>query len=266
MAFQIEEALTTAESIARAAGELLRDAYQKPCSVEFKGEVDLVTSADHASERLIVAALRSTFPDHAIIAEEGGSVGVESEFVWLVDPLDGTTNFAHTFPVFAVSIALRGPDGLLVGVVYDPLRDECFAAAKNRGAALNGLPIHVSPCSTLDQALLATGFPYDRRTAEDNNVRAFGVFLRRCQGIRRAGAAALDLAYVACGRLDGYWEMRLKPWDVSAGALIVREAGGSVTDYAGIEHKEFDGHDIIASNGLIHHEMLASLTELYHDR
>ena len=257
------QTLSTAESIARAAGGLLRAAYRQPRSISFKGEVDLVTSADHASEKLIVTSLRSAFPEHSIVAEEGSGGTRDGDWVWLVDPLDGTTNFAHAFPVFAVSMALRGPEGLLVGVVYDPLRDECFTAARGLGAWLNGQPIHVSACRQLDQALLATGFPYDRRTAEDNNVTAFGVFLRRCQGIRRAGAAALDLAYVACGRIDGYWEMRLEPWDFSAGALIVREAGGTVTDYHGVAHEVLDGHDTLASNTLIQSEMLGTLRELY---
>ncbi len=259
----VSSVLITAERIARAAGVLLREAYHQPRQIEYKGEVDLVTPTDRASEELIVSSLHDAFPDHAILAEEGGTDGRDSPLTWLVDPLDGTTNFAHAFPVFAVSMALRGPEGLLVGVVYDPLRDECFTAARGQGAHLNGQPIHVSACSTLDQALLATGFPYDRRTVADNNVTAFGTFIRRCQGIRRAGAAALDLSYVACGRLDGYWEMRLKPWDVSAGALIVREAGGKVTDYHGVEHEMLDGHNIVASNRLIHREMLSTLCEIY---
>lgn len=245
------------------AGEGLRAAYTQPRQVEYKGEVDLVTPTDRASEALIASSLRHAFPDHAILAEEGGGTAGGNGLIWLVDPLDGTTNFAHSFPVFAVSMALRGPEGLLVGVVYDPLRDECFTAARGQGAWLNGRPIHISDCLMLDKALLATGFPYDRRTVEDNNVAAFGVFIRRCQGIRRAGAAALDLAYVACGRLDGYWEMRLKPWDVSAGALLVREAGGMVTDYQGQAHEVLDGHNIIASNGRIHNELILTLSEIY---
>jgi myo-inositol-1(or 4)-monophosphatase len=241
---------------------LLRSAYRRPRQIDYKGEVDLVTSADLAAEKLIVSAVRDVFPDHAILAEEGGG-DQSGDHVWLIDPLDGTTNFAHGFPVFCVSIALRGPEGLLVGVVYDPLRDECFTASRGQGAHLNGEPVHVSACPALDKALLATGFPYDRRTVEDNNVHAFSVFIRRCQGIRRAGSAALDLCYVACGRFDGYWEMRLKPWDMSAGALIVREAGGRITDYRGREHGVSDSYNIAASNGPIHPEMLSTLAEIY---
>jgi myo-inositol-1(or 4)-monophosphatase len=224
-----------------------------------------VTQADRNSEKLIVAALREAFPDHTIVAEEGGGVQRGDHFTWFVDPLDGTTNFAHGFPMFAVSMALQDSQGLAVGVVYDPLRDECFTATRGHGAALNGKAIHVSDCPDLDHALLATGFPYDRRTVEDNNVRAFGTFLRRCQGIRRAGAAALDTAYVACGRLDGFWEMRLKAWDVAAGIVILREAGGRVTDYHNSE-EQVDGVEnwnVVATNGLFHSEMIATLDEIY---
>lgn len=212
-----------------------------------------------------MSALREAFPDHTIIAEEGGGVERGGGFTWLVDPLDGTTNFAHGFPVFAVSMAVQDADGLAAGVVYDPLRDECFTAARGLGAALNGSPIHVSTCPDLDHALLATGFPYDRRTAEDNNVTAFSVFIRRCQGIRRAGAAAIDLSYVACGRLDGYWEMRLHAWDAAAAIVILRESGGIVTDYQGgqAQPDRLDRWAVIASNGHFHAEMLAILRELY---
>lgn len=244
----------------------MREAYAHPRHVEHKGAVDLVTQADRASEEAIVSALRAAFPGHAILAEEGGGAELGSGGpIWLVDPLDGTTNFAHGFPVFVVSMALRDDAGLAAAVVYDPLRDECFSAARGRGASLNGAPVHVSACPDLDRALLATGFPYDRRTAEDNNVRSFGTFIRRCQGIRRAGAAALDLAYVACGRLDGYWEPRLQPWDVAAGMLIVREAGGRVTDYTGDDGQPGTIHnrEIVASNGRFHGEMIAVLSELY---
>ncbi len=259
------DALAAAERIARAAGEVLLAAHGQPRQVEHKGEVDLVTQADRRSEELIVSRLRQAFPDHGIVAEEGGGAESQNGLVWLVDPLDGTTNFAHTFPVFAISMALRGPEGLLLGVVLDPLRGECFTAARGHGAALNGQPIHVSACPNLDHALLATGFPYDRRTSEDNNVRSFDAFLRRCQGIRRPGAAALDLAYVACGRLDGYWEMRLKPWDISAGSLIVAEAGGTVTDYRGRADSDDlrAARQIVASNGKFHAEMIATLAALY---
>jgi myo-inositol-1(or 4)-monophosphatase len=233
--------------------------------VVYKGAVDLVTQADRAAEDLIVGALREAFPSHTIVAEEGSGVDRGNGFTWFVDPLDGTTNFAHGFPVFAVSIALQDAQGLAAGVVYDPLRDECFTAARGLGAALNGAPIRVSACPDLDHALLATGFAYDRRTAEDNNVMAFGTFIRRCQGVRRAGAAAIDMAYVACGRLDGYWEMKLHAWDAAAATLLVREAGGRATDYLGAETQPdgVDNWEVIATNGLFHPEMVAILSDLY---
>jgi myo-inositol-1(or 4)-monophosphatase len=226
--------------------------------------VDLVTQADRASEALIVASLRRAFPDHSIVAEEGGGIQ-QGGATWFVDPLDGTTNFAHGFPVFAVSMAMRDDQGLALGVVYDPLRDECFTAARGHGAFLNSVPIHVTDCPDLDHALLATGFPYDRRTAEDNNVRAFSIFIRRCQGTRRAGAAAIDIAYVACGRLDGYWEMRLHAWDAAAAIVILREAGGLATDYLGgqPDHDRVEDWDVIATNGRFHAEMVEVLTGLY---
>jgi myo-inositol-1(or 4)-monophosphatase len=257
--------LETAEAIARSAGARLREACSQPRHIEYKGAVNLVTQADRASERYIVSSLREAFPAHAVVAEEGNDHDGTSNLTWLIDPLDGTTNFAHGFPVFAVSMTLRDAEHILVGIVYDPMRDECFTAIRGHGAMLNGRPIHVSTVPKMEQSLLATGFPYDRQTAEDNNTRALGVFIRRCQGIRRAGAAALDLAYVACGRLDGYWEMRVQPWDVGAGILLVREAGGEVTSYEG------DGRDaailaagkVAASNGLIQREILATLEEIY---
>ncbi|GAB4473887.1 MAG: inositol monophosphatase family protein [Anaerolineae bacterium] len=261
----------TAAAIARSAGALLRDAYDQPRQIDYKGTVDLVTQADRAAEETILTALRREFPQHAILAEESGQIVPLTPsqdgagLVWLIDPLDGTTNFAHAFPVFAVSIALRDAAGPLVGIIYDPLRDECFSAVRGQGAALNGEPIRVSSVDQLQRSLLATGFPYDRHTAEDNNTAALGVFLRRAQGIRRAGAAAIDLAYVACGRLDGYWEMRLHPWDLAAGVLIVREAGGRITGYraAAPEEEILSGAQVVASNGLIHEEMLAALATLY---
>jgi myo-inositol-1(or 4)-monophosphatase len=257
--------LKPAEAIAREAGALLRDAYSKPREISYKGVVELVTQSDVAAEKIIVDGLIKAFPDHAIFSEEGSRRDTSDGYLWFVDPLDGTTNFAHGFPMFAVSMALRDAEGLLVGVVYDPLRDECFTAARGHGAHLNGQPVRVSPTPLLDKSLLATGFPYDVRTTADNNVEAFGVFARRCQGIRRAGAAALDLSYVACGRLDAYWELRLQPYDIGAGVLIVREAGGTVTTYSGdpSDHTILLAESVVASNGLIHSEMLSTLNEIY---
>ncbi len=248
--------------IAHKAGSVLRQGWGQVAHVGYKGEVNLVTEYDTRVEAMVIAALRRAFPDHAIHAEEEGDVetgnGPQAPYKWLIDPLDGTTNFAHGFPAFAVSLALTHRGVPVVGVVYDPVIDECFAAARGHGARRNGRPIHVSPTPTLNTALLATGFAYDRRTRPDNNVGHFAHFIRRCQGLRRAGAAALDLAYVACGRLDGFWELRLHPWDVAAGILLVQEAGGRVTDLEG-GPDYLSGEQIVASNGHIHDEMLAVL-------
>jgi myo-inositol-1(or 4)-monophosphatase len=262
----LQERLALAESAARRAGAVLRAAYDQPVSITNKGAVDLVTQADRDAEDLIIEALHDAVPDDTILAEEGGETqSGRNGLTWIVDPLDGTTNFAHGFPVFAVSIGLRTAEEVLLGVIYDPLRDECFTAAKDQGAALNNQPIHVSRVSALSNALLATGFPYDRHEAEDNNSLAFAVFLRRAQGIRRAGAAALDIAYVACGRVDAYWELRWQQWDVGAGVVIVREAGGTVSDYEGVPGDDhvLAGRRLIASNGLIHEEVVRILGEVY---
>jgi len=252
--------LKTAESIARAAGVILREGYAGEKNVAHKGAVDLVTEYDHRSEALIVARLREAFPAHAVVAEESGQNKVAGEYEWLVDPLDGTTNFAHGFPVFAVSLALTRRGQLLAGVVYDPLRDELFAAEMGQGATLNRRPIRVSAEADLSRSLLATGFPYDIRTNPHNNFAQFVQFQLRSQTVRRAGSAALDCAYVAAGRLDGYWEFRVKAWDVGAGALIAREAGGRVTTAEGDEN--FLGRDsIVVSNGHVHAQMLRVLRE-----
>jgi len=232
------------------------------CHVGFKGPVNPVTETDTAVEALIRDRLDVSFPEHRILAEEGG--GDEwadpGAPIWLVDPLDGTNNFAHGFPQVGVSLALVEDRQPVVGVVYDPLREETFTATLGDGAALNGEPIHVTEVKDLGDAFLATGFPYDRRTARDNNVRRLGHFLRRSQGVRRAGAAVLDLSYVACGRFDGFWEIRLHPWDVAAGILIVREAGGKVTDFEG-RPDCVSGWRIVASNAWIHEQMLAVIRE-----
>ena len=253
----IQNTLDTAIKIARAAGAILRQGWGRAGRVEYKGEVNLVTEYDRRAEALIVAALREQFPTHHIYAEEQGDAGPgDSPYTWLIDPLDGTTNFAHGFPAFAVSIGLMHQGEGVVGVIFDPTREELFTAGVGLGARLNGAPIHVSQAAELDRALLATGFAYNRRTAANNNVDNLARFVRRCQGIRRAGAAALDLAYVACGRLDGFWEMGLHPWDVAAGALIVRQAGGRVTDFGGGDDDHPSGRRIVASNGRIHNQML----------
>lgn len=245
------------ESTARQAGEILRAGWGAAKSIEYKGAVNLVTDYDRRTEKHILGVLRDRFPNHRFNSEEEGDVGsTVSPYTWMVDPLDGTTNFAHGYPVFAVSIGLIHDGQVLLGIVYDPTRDEMFSAGLGRGARRNGEEISVSSTAELDKALLATGFAYDRRTARDNNVDNLALFVRHCQGIRRGGAAALDLCYVACGRLDGFWEMGLHPWDVTAGTLIVREAGGRVTDFAQVDVKTPSGRRIVASNALIHNEMI----------
>jgi len=245
------EFLEAAREAALETGRMLRAALSEEVRVSFKGAVDLVTQFDGRAQHMIDARLRERFPDFGILAEEGLSRETGSAYRWIVDPIDGTTNFAHRFPVFSVSIALEKDGEGLVGVVYDPTRDEMFWAARGEGAFLNGTRIRVSRTAEVDRSLVATGFPYDLRVSPDNNVRHFNNFILRVQAVRRCGSAALDLSYVACGRFDGFWELKLKPWDVAAGALIVREAGGRVTDFAGEAVPSFHS-DLVATNGLIH--------------
>jgi myo-inositol-1(or 4)-monophosphatase len=260
---ELDDYLAVAEEVVAAGAAYLREAVGRPQQVERKGVLDLVTDTDRAVERLIVERLRRAFPYHMVIGEEEWSARPPApppaaSWVWYLDPLDGTTNFAHRHPHFAVSLALmRGGEGQ-VGVVADPLRDETFTATRGGGARCNGAPIQVSATASLDAALLATGTPYDRRERADQYLGVIRAFMMECQGIRRAGSAALDLCWVACGRFDGYWEWRLGPWDVAAGALIVREAGGAVSDFGGAAHDIF-GAETLASNGHLHDAMLALL-------
>lgn len=240
MSEQPELAFAKAASrIALEAGALLRDYYRKGVATEYKGDVDLVTEADRVSEKLIVERLHEAFPNHGIYGEEGTRSRLESGFRWYIDPLDGTTNFAHGFPVFCVSMGLelRTPslrpseDGEIVAaVIYDPTRDELFTAEKGKGAYLNGACIHVSRTPVLAEALVATGFPSHKRH-ENPNIHFYHQFTLRSHGVRRAGSAALDLAYTACGRFDAYWEFNLNPWDTAAGALLVTEAGGTMSGF-----------------------------------
>ncbi len=262
-----------AEEIAREAGALLRGFYERGVAMEYKGDVDLVTEADRASEALIKDRLRVAFPEHGIYGEEGTREGLEREFRWYVDPLDGTTNFAHGFPVFCVVLGCerRRPglaaeeDGEMVaGVIYDPLRDECFTAERGGGAWKNGRRIAVSKTRTLQEALTATGFPSHKRH-ENPNVHFYQEITLRSHGVRRAGSAALDLAYVACGRLDGYWEFKLNPWDTSAGYLLVEEAGGVVTHFDGGKFT-LDSREVLASNGLIQGELEHVFAEMFAGR
>lgn len=240
-------------------GRVLMQKFGTALEISHKGEVDLVTEADRAAEETIVSVIRHTFPRHDILAEEADYGHCESRYRWIIDPLDGTTNYAHGFPWFAVSIALEVEGEIRLGVVFNPFHHELFFAEKGEGAYLNDVQIRVSSTPRLDRALLATGFPYDRKTSPVNNYDHFLNFQQEAQACRRAGAASLDLAYTAAGRLDGYWEMKLKPWDVAAGQLLVTEAGGRVSDFAG---RDFDtyGVECLASNGRFHAEMLAILS------
>jgi myo-inositol-1(or 4)-monophosphatase len=262
-----------AEGIARKAGSLLREFYKKGVATEYKGDVDLVTEADRASEAMIREQLAKAFPGHGIFGEEGTRDQMESEFRWYVDPLDGTTNFAHGFPAFCVVLGLerRAPglagdeDGEMVaGVIYDPLRDEMFVAERGKGAWLNGRQIHVSKTAKLQEALTATGFPSHKRHVSPN-IHFYQEFTLRSHGVRRAGSAALDLAYVACGRLDGFWEFHLNPWDTSAGYLLVEEAGGKVTRFDGSKFR-LDSSEVLATNGLIAGEMRHLFAEMFAGR
>ena len=243
---------------AYAAGRLQRERLGTAMKVEFKGEIDLVTEVDRASEELIVGFLRESCPDCDIIAEENDYGVRKSNMAWIVDPLDGTTNFAHAVPWFAVSIALEVDGAIQLGVVYHPCLDELFTAVRGEGAFLNGGRISVSSRAPLRGCLLATGFPYDRGEDGENNIDNFIRFQMTARAVRRFGAAALDLCYVAAGRLDGFWECKLKPWDVAAGSLIVAEAGGRVTNYVGNPYSVYE-HRILASNGLVHDDMISLL-------
>ena len=254
----LSDAFEFAQVTAREAGALLREYYQRGVTAEYKGEIDLVTEADRASETLILDRIRAAYPDHAILSEESGANQQASRYQWIADPLDGTTNFAHGFPAFSVTLALLVDDTLELGVTYDPLRDELFAARRGQGARLNDRVIHVSKTSVLDRALLCTGFPYDRRTNPLNNTRQFTDFLLQSQAVLRVGSAALDLAYVACGQLDGFWEFRLSAWDMAAGVLLVNEAGGHTSEPDGAPVRQWSGR-IVASNGVFHKEMIDAL-------
>jgi myo-inositol-1(or 4)-monophosphatase len=269
-----------AAEIAREAGALLREFYAKGVATEYKGDVDLVTEADRASEKLIRERLTKAFPGHGIFGEEGTRDQLDSEFRWYVDPLDGTTNFAHGFPAFCVVLGLEKrqkqvlrlalddgieEDGVMTaGVTYDPLRDEMFVAERGKGAWLNGRRIHVSKTATLQESLTGTGFPSHKRHVSPN-IHFYQEFTLRSHGVRRAGSAALDLAYVACGRLDGFWEFHLNPWDTSAGVLLVNEAGGSVTRMDGSRFR-LNSEEVLATNGKIAGEMEHLFTEMFAGR
>jgi myo-inositol-1(or 4)-monophosphatase len=250
----------TAAEIAREAGAVIARFAERRVGFELKGEHDLVTEADRASEKLIMERLRTHFPSHSIIAEEGGEHAGSSGFLWYVDPLDGTTNFAHGFPVYNVTLGLEKDGEVIAGVVFDPTRDEMFAAERGGGAFLNNRRIQVSRCVALTDALFATGFP-SRRRHLNLNIHFYYQLAMMTHGVRRAGAAALDLAYVACARLDGFWEFNLNPWDVAAGSLIVQEAGGRLSDMRGGAFHLKAPH-VIADNGALHDQLIALFGEI----
>jgi myo-inositol-1(or 4)-monophosphatase len=241
----------------RDAGQILLENFGRKINVSKKGDINLVTEADLASEELIIERIKSYYPKHSILAEEAGNavvIGGENKWKWVIDPLDGTTNFAHGYPCFCVTMALEHDAEIVIGVTFDPTRDEMFAAERGRGATLNGKPIRVSETEDLSEALIVTGFPYDFKRRADF-ARHLTEFLLQSRGVRRDGSAAIDMAYVACGRFDGFWEEGLNPWDMAAGLLLIEEAGGQVTGY---DNSRFSIYrpPIAASNGLIHAQML----------
>jgi myo-inositol-1(or 4)-monophosphatase len=259
--FMPKNYLEAAVEVAQEAGKILVEELSRPLDIRYKGdEVDLVTQADRRSEQLIVSRLNKYFPGHAVAAEEGTGKETASEFRWHVDPLDGTTNFAHGYPCFCVSIALAQNDTLLAAVVFNPFYSELYTAARGEGAIFNGKKIHVSKVATLSTSLLCTGFPVRNRKASPN-LQFYGDFTQHSHGVRRDGSAALDLACVAAGRFDGFWEFNLQKWDTAAGALLVEEAGGKVSDFEGKPYR-LGGPVILATNGLIHEEMRAMACEI----
>lgn len=252
----LDEYQSVAVQAAREAGLILLDYARAGFKVAFKNPINLVTDADLAAEGHIVRLLNHRYPGHRILAEESGrKVDGASPFQWIIDPLDGTTNFAHGVPIYCVSIGLEYKGACVLGVVYDPTREEMFTARIGQGAFLNEHPISVSGTKDLDGALLVTGFAYNLRDTEDNNLDHFSSFALKAQGLRRTGSAALDLSYVAAGRFDGFWEVSLHPWDMAAGVVLVREAGGTVTNFAGEPHSIYD-RELLASNGLLHKGMV----------
>jgi myo-inositol-1(or 4)-monophosphatase len=243
-------------NLARDAGNFLKEKFNSKHEVHYKGEINLVTEADKMSEDLIIAAINSSFPDHGILSEESPAQNSSAKLRWIIDPLDGTTNYAHGYPVFCVSIALENEGVIVLGVIYDPLREDMFVAVRGSGAYLNGKKLKVSPTATLSRSLLATGFPYDIRMSKDNNLNYFNLMAVEAQAIRRAGAAALDIAYLAAGRFDGFWELKLMPWDVAAGGLMVEESGGVISNMSGGSWDIYSPN-VLVSNGLIHEQMIS---------
>ena len=256
---QIKELSDFACELALGAGDILKKGFNKKHQVNFKGRIDLVTETDLKSERHIVSSISKKFPDHTILAEEGSGSGESAEFRWIIDPLDGTVNYAHGFPIYCVSIALEYEGEMLAGAVYDPERDELFHAARGSDSFLNKKKIHVSKETNLERALLATGFSYDVGTAKRNNLGLFARMVKKAQAVRRPGSAAIDLCWLAAGRIDGFWELFLHPWDTAAALVIVEEAGGKVTRVNGKPYSVFDD-DILAGNSRLHKAIKAVLT------
>lgn len=253
-----EEELELSEQAAKSAGNILNRMFGRAGRITKKGVIDLVTEADLKAESAILEVIRNCFPHDHVISEEAGGQRWGTGRTWLIDPLDGTTNFAHGFPFFAVSIALEIGEDVILGIVYNPYLNEYFSAVKDGGAYLNGIPIKVSKTAKLEESLLVTGFPYDIRERPDRLIELFRRMILRSQGIRRAGSAAIDLCYVAAGRLDGFWEEGLKPWDTAAGMVILREAGGTVTNFEGEPFSPYH-HSVVAANPVIHGAMIDAL-------
>ncbi|MGC2660932.1 MAG: inositol monophosphatase family protein [Bryobacteraceae bacterium] len=258
----MDDFLDTAIAIAREAGQILMS--HRGVGFELKGEYDLVTAADRASETLIVKQLKERYPSHGIIAEEGGRAEMRSEYRWYVDPLDGTTNFAHGFPMWNVTLALARNHEVIAGVIFDPAHEELFAAERGAGARLNGSRIQVSKAPILDDALVSTGFP-SRKRHQNVNIHFYYQLAMMTHGVRRGGSAAIDLAYTACGRLDAFWEFGLNPWDMAAGTLLIEEAGGQCSGMRG-EPLDLDGQYVLGDNGRIHAELLQTFGEIFEGR
>jgi myo-inositol-1(or 4)-monophosphatase len=251
--------LADLERLARQAGQILSDGYEKDHQVNFKGLIDLVTEVDHASEAFLIAEISRLFPGHSFLAEESGASTQQTEHLWIIDPLDGTVNYAHGVPFFSVSIAYSYRGQVMLGAIYDPMRAELYLAERGKGAWLNGRPLKVADAQNLQQSLLVTGFPYDPWDAIPNNFDYFAKLAKLSQGVRRLGSAALDLCYIAAGRLDGYWEFSLKAWDIAAGGLIAEEAGAIVTDIKGGPDYLQSPQSVVAASPLIHARLLAEL-------
>lgn len=248
--------LSEMETWARKSGDILMSGLGQKIQIDYKSEIDLVTEVDRRSEAFLLKAIRESYPDDRIVAEESGVIQGKNGHIWHIDPLDGTVNYAHGIPIFAVSLGYVEDGKITLGVVYDPVRNECYTAQRGEGAYLNGQPLKVSTADALIQALLVTGFPYDIRERKDNNLNHYSNFSLCSQGVRRLGSAALDLCYVAAGRFEGFWEVQIESYDIAAGALIVEEAGGKVTDVQGGPDYLTPPCSILATNGRLHQAML----------